>query len=56
MEILGIIKAAGRATNRDVAARFQVSAASANRLLTDMTARGIIRSVMARIMFCPENL
>lgn len=48
MEILDMIKAAGKVTNRDVAARFQVSDTSANRLLADMTAKGLIRQMGER--------
>ncbi|MFA5044112.1 MAG: MarR family transcriptional regulator [Kiritimatiellia bacterium] len=47
-EILEMIKAAGKVTNRDVAARFQVSDTSANRLLADMTAKGLIRRMGER--------
>ena len=47
-EILEMIKAAGKVTNRDVAARFQVSDTSVNRLLADMTAKGLIRRMGER--------
>ena len=47
-EILNMIKAVGKVTNRDVAARFQVSDTSANRLLADMTAKGLIRQMGER--------
>ncbi|MCX6993762.1 MAG: MarR family transcriptional regulator [Kiritimatiellaeota bacterium] len=47
-EILDMIKAVGKVTNRDVAARFQVSDTSANRLLADMTAQGLIRRMGER--------
>ena len=39
-EILDMIKATGKATNRDVATRFQISDTSTNRLLAGMTGQG----------------
>ena len=47
-EILDMIKAVGKTTNRDVTTRFHVSDTSANRLLTDMTAKGLIRQMGER--------
>ncbi|MDD3089522.1 MAG: winged helix-turn-helix transcriptional regulator, partial [Candidatus Omnitrophica bacterium] len=47
-EILEMIKAAGKVTNRDVAGRFAISDTSANRLLADMTAKGLIQRMGER--------
>lgn len=47
-EILEMIRVGGKVTNRDVAARFQVSDTSANRLLADMTAKGLIQRIGER--------
>lgn len=47
-EILEMIKAAGKVTNRDVAGRFSISDTSANRLLADMTAKGLIQRMGER--------